>query len=189
VSDDYPGEVAELQAIAARDPEAFTGWFARHEIVLKRSLRSFASIVDVEAVVQDTAIRVWERASGLAPDGRSGFLVRWAVTVAMNNARNQARRAGRSQPLEAHSPGPSTYDRMPDPALRTRIQTCRERLPSKLRLVMDQLLADGGQQSCRELAVSIGISFDAIRQNLSRARRALEKCLESYRIDVREYLR
>jgi RNA polymerase sigma factor (sigma-70 family) len=185
VADDYDDEVAELQAIAGRDEEAFTRWFARHEIALKRSLRSFAAIADIEAIAQDTAIRVWTHASGITPDGRPGFLVRWAATVARNAARTEARRAGRALPHEAPPAAPG----MPDPALKLRIQECRRRLPPTLRLVIDKILEDEGRHSYRELAAALDITFDAIRQNLTRARRALEKCLESRGIDVRGYLR
>ena len=33
--------------------------------------------------------KVWEDAARITPDGRTGFLLRWAITVARNEARNQ----------------------------------------------------------------------------------------------------
>ena len=56
MAEEYEIEAAELDAIARRDPDPFTRWFARCEIPLKRSIRNFAEVVDVEAVVQDMAI-------------------------------------------------------------------------------------------------------------------------------------
>ena len=50
-------------------------------------------------------------------------------------------------------------------------------------------LADRGERSDRELARSIGITFDAFRQNLARGRRALKQCLSKFGIDVTEYVR
>jgi RNA polymerase sigma factor (sigma-70 family) len=184
VADEYATDVAEWQAIVRRDEQAFSRWFTRHEMRLRLSLRTFASVVDAEAIVQDTAVRVWERASTIVPDGRPAFLIRWAVTVAKNTARNQARREGRHVPVD-----PPSDIRMPDPALRSRIESCLERLPHKLRLVLERVVAEGGQRSLRELALAIGISFDAVRQNLTRARREIERCLGRHGIDVKEYLR
>ena len=80
-------------AIAGRDAAAFTRWFARCEIPLKQSLQSFAELVDVESVVQDAAFKVWQNASNITPDGRPGFLLRWAKRVALNEARSKIRRS------------------------------------------------------------------------------------------------
>jgi RNA polymerase sigma-70 factor (ECF subfamily) len=189
VADDYDGEVAELQAIAAHDEDAFTRWFARHDIALKRSLRSFAAIVDVEAIVQETAIRVWSHASSITADGRPGFLVRWAATVARNMARTEARRSGRLQFVESPPETPAPVDHPPDPAFTARAQRCFKQLSPKLRLAMERVRDHGGSQSLRDVAAAIGMTHDSIRQNLTRARRALEECLESHGIDVRSYLR
>ena len=192
MADDYSIEVAELEAIVQRDQNAFARWFARSEIALKRSLRNYAQVVDVEAVVQDTALRVWERASTITPDLRSGFLLRWAVTVARNNARNQATRAGRLEPLDVNrvterNPSLTTIVRI-DPMLRTRVADCRMQLSENLRRAIETRLADRGERSDRELATLIGMSFDAFRQNLARGRRALKECLRKFGIDVSEYL-
>src|SRR5205085_3994481 len=90
---DYEIEVDELRAIASRDAAAFTRWFARCEIPLKRSLGTFAGLVDVESVAQDAAFKVWENAAHITPDGRPGFLLRWGKTVALNEARSKIRRS------------------------------------------------------------------------------------------------
>ena len=180
MADDYEVEVAELEAIKGGDQEAFSRWLARSEIRLRRSLQSFAQSVDVEVVVQEAAFRVWERASAITPDGRPAFLMRWAVTVALNAARNDAKRSRREVPPDADPevPGP------PDPILRVRIRKCVEQLPSSPQRVLDARRADDGHRSDRELAVSLGMTFNAFRQNLRRARHALKQCLRGFGIDV-----
>jgi len=191
VADNFEIEVAELQAIAHGNDDAahdaFKRWFGRSEIRLKQSLRSFASVVDVEAVVQDTALLVWERAATISPQRPSGFLFRWAVTVAKNKARTNARRSGRQAPLDDDSL-PADSSRLGDPLLRAQLLKCRERLsPHQLRAFMARC-EDGGKGDDRSLATSIGMSFEAFRQNLARARKAFAECLRLSKIDVMEYL-
>ena len=191
---DYELEVDELRAIAARDVAAFTRWFARCEIPLKGSLRSFAELVDVESVAQDAAFKVWQDAARIRPDGRSGFLLRWTKTVALNAARNRIRRSG--QRLDHRMPlpeddGPKS-GRAPsprDPFFLERVKRCFDQLnPHQLRAFRARL-DDGGVRADRELAASIGMGFDAFRQNLTRGRKALVECLASFNIAVTEYLR
>ena len=188
VAEEYDAEVAELHAIATRDLEVFSGWFARCEIPLKTSLRSFQSFVDVEAVVQDTAIKVWLEASRIRPDGRSGFLLRWARTVALNAARNAARRHGRQASMPDREEIAGDVRPMSDVFLRTRVQRCLERLAVPQQLAFRARLDDRGSRTDRELAASIGMSFDAFRQSMTRGRKALVACLRSFRIDVMEYV-
>ena len=188
--DDHDAEVAEWQAIGRRDEVAFTRWLARCEIRLRRSLRRFARVVDVEAVLQDTAIQIWEHdAVKITPTGRTEFLLRWAYVVARNKALNVVKRAGRQVPLEMHSDlEPSAMQAHGDPLLRNRIHRCLQQLLPHFRCVLDARLKDEGQHPDRELAGSLGVSFDAFRQNLARGRRALEGCLKTHGIDVRTYL-
>ena len=188
-ADDYQVEVAELGAIVGRDQDAFSKWLARCEIALKRSLSNYAQVVDVESVAQDTALRVWERASTIVPDHRPGFLLRWAITVARNHARNQAKRAGREVPLvvDEMPPAPFAGFRI-DPMLRERVARCLARLPGNPRKAVERRLAGAGAQPDRALAAAIGMGFDAFRQNLARGRTALQKCLRKFGVDVREYI-
>jgi DNA-directed RNA polymerase specialized sigma24 family protein len=189
--DAYESEVAELQAIVGRDADAFSRWFARCELALKRSLVSYAPYVDVESVTQDTALRVWQHASSITPDRRAGFLLRWAVTVARNHARNHAKRAGREVPLVVDvTPAPRAAEgtgRL-DPLLRERVARCLSRLSRNPRKAIEVRASGGGAQPDRALAAAIGMGFDAFRQNLARGRAALTKCLRKSGIDIAEYL-
>jgi RNA polymerase sigma factor (sigma-70 family) len=194
VPTDYELEVDELRAIAARDATAFTRWFARCEIPLKQSLRRFAEIVDVESVAQDAAFKVWEHADRITPDRRPGFLLRWTKTVALNDARNKVRRSG--QRIEHRESLPADDEFVPPvrPAIRDtffleRVRRCLERLNAHQQRAFMARLADGGARPDRELAASIGVGFDAFRQNLARGRKALVECLGSFGIAMTEYLR
>jgi DNA-directed RNA polymerase specialized sigma24 family protein len=189
VAEDYDIEVGEFHAIARRDPEAFKKWFRLCEIRLKRSLRTYADTVDVEAIVQDTALKVWEHAPRLKPDGRPGFLLRWAFTVAHNAARTRSKREDRQDGLDERLEVPDLAHVLADPIFRGRIQRCREQLSGNPRSVLDARLADEGQHPDRILAAAIRMKDATFRKNLERARRALEKCLRGFGIDVREYLR
>lgn len=191
-ADDYELEVAELSAIVGRDQDAFSRWLARCEIALKRSLSPFAQVVDVESVTQEAALRVWQHAGSITPDRRPGFLLRWAITVARNQARNQAKRAGREVPLVvdvAAAPASSSGGAgRVDPLLRERVARCLSRLSRVPRKAIQARVSDGGEQPDRALAAAIGMGFDAFRQNLARGRAALTKCLRKAGIDIAEYL-
>jgi DNA-directed RNA polymerase specialized sigma24 family protein len=193
VPTDYDIEVDELGAIAGRDDEAFKRWFIRCESPLRRSLRSFAELVDVEPVVQDAAFKVWQNASKITPDGRPGFLLRWSKTVALNDARSKLRRSGdrpgQRVPLTDEDAFGSTSPTPRDPFLLERIKRCLERLQSHQQRAFLARVSDSGARHDRELATSIDMGFDAFRQNLTRGRKALLKCLASFKIDVAEYLR
>jgi DNA-directed RNA polymerase specialized sigma24 family protein len=191
---DYELEVDELRAIAARDATAFTRWFARCEIPLKQSLRSFAELVDVESVAQDAAFKVWENADHITPDRRPGFLLRWTKTVALNDARNKVRRSGQRIEHREALPADDSFVPPVRPLMRDtffldRVRRCLDKLnPHQLRAFRARL-DDGGVRPDRELAASIGVGFDAFRQNLTRGRKALVECLGASGIAVREYLR
>jgi DNA-directed RNA polymerase specialized sigma24 family protein len=189
---DYEIEVDELGAIAGRDAAAFTRWFARCEIPLKRSLQSFAELVDVESVAQDAAFKVWQHASAITPDGRPGFLLRWSRTVALNDARSKIRRADHRPDHWELLTGEEVNKGIsppPDSFFLERVKRCLERLQAHQQRAFLARLADGGARPDRELATSIDMGFDAFRQNLTRGRKALVQCLASFKIDVAEYLR
>lgn len=190
---DYEVEIAEWRAIVERDADAFERWFNRCEIPLKLALRSFATTVDVESIVQETAIIVWREVSTIRPDGRTAFLLRWAHVVARRAALNAAKRPGCRV---VHNGPPPESEKiaghdgvMADPWLRARLKQCLEHLPLHQRRVLTTRLHDAGLRSDRDLAQDLGISFDTLRQTLTRTRRALVKCLSGFQIDVMGYLR
>ena len=61
---------AELPSIIAGDADAFGRWLAGAERPVRESLRSFAAVIDAEAVLQEALLRVWQVAPRFQPDGR-----------------------------------------------------------------------------------------------------------------------
>jgi RNA polymerase sigma-70 factor (ECF subfamily) len=178
-----------LEAIAIGDRKAFGAWVAGAEHSLRDSLRSFAASVDVEAVVQEVLLRVWEVAPRVKPDGRPNALLRFAATAAFHLAVSEARRRGRVQPpgypdpppiMPPEPPGPTP----PDPLLRRLIEACVKALPPKLRQALDARLAAAGGKSDREIANDLGIQLNTLLQNFTRARKSLATCLGNKGVDL-----
>ncbi|MBA3397052.1 MAG: sigma-70 family RNA polymerase sigma factor, partial [Deltaproteobacteria bacterium] len=89
-----------LGAIVAGDTRAFARWLAGAEPPVRESLRSFARVVDVEAVLQEALLRVWQVAPRFVADGRPNGLLRLGVRIARNLAVSEVRRT-RAVPVEA----------------------------------------------------------------------------------------
>ena len=75
-----------------------------------------------------------------------------------------------------------------DPLLADRIKICFQKLQGKPAAALTARLQANGRVSDRQLAEIASMTFDSFRQNLSRARKALENCLEGYGIRVRAML-
>src|SRR5262245_16659057 len=81
-----------LAAIAGGDATAFARWMAGAEPRLRLSLKSLAREVDVEAVLQETLLRVWQVAPRFTPDGGPDALLRLGIRIARNLALSELRR-------------------------------------------------------------------------------------------------
>ena len=181
-----------LAMIGAGDATAFGQWLAGAEDRLRGSLRSFAERVDVEAVMQETLVRVWQVAPRVKPDGRSEPLLRLAIRIARNLAVSELRRQ-RLQPVaaealerlaaeaETFAPGP---DRWRDPLLRQAIEACRERLPARPAAALTARLANEGAEADARVAERLGMRVNTFLQNVIRARRFLADCLRKRGIDL-----
>ena len=168
-------------AIAAGNRDAFAVWLAGAEPPVRDSLRSFAAAVDVEAVLQEALLRVWQVAPRFTPDGRPNGLLRLCVRIARNLAISEVRRT-RATPVEANDleAALATAERgpdEPDPLLRRAIEDCRDRLPPKPRQALDTRLASRGAQDDVDLAESLGMKLNTFLQNFTRARQLLADCL------------
>jgi DNA-directed RNA polymerase specialized sigma24 family protein len=168
-----------LAAIAAGDTRAFALWLARAEAPVRDSLRSFAAVVDVEAVLQEALLRVWQVAPRVVPDGRPNGLLRLGVRIARNLAVSEVRRT------RATAVDPGELDReltvsphAPDPMLREAIAHCRDKLPPKPRQAFDSRLGSAGGHDDVELAASLGMKLNTFLQNFTRARQLLVDCLK-----------
>jgi RNA polymerase sigma-70 factor (ECF subfamily) len=164
-----------LPAIAAGDARAFGRWVAGCEHRLRASLSTFARQLDVEPVVQETLLRVWQIAPRFVPDGRPDGLVRLAVRIARNLAVSELRRQARAISPEAEAVAPAVE---PDPLLRQLLLRCREELPRKPAAALGQRLGQGGHLPDRELAALVGMQLNTFLQNVGRARKLLAACLE-----------
>jgi RNA polymerase sigma-70 factor (ECF subfamily) len=173
-----------LPSIAAGDAGAFGRWLAGAEPTLRESLRRFAAQVDVEAVLQEALLRIWQVAPRVKPDGRPEALLRLALRVARNLAVDEVRRAGfraalaeedLARLLDALAAGETPE--APDPLLRRLIARCRDALGKQPRAALDARLRAGGGEADADLAAALGMRQNTFLQNVGRARKALAECL------------
>jgi RNA polymerase sigma-70 factor (ECF subfamily) len=181
-----------LAAIGAGDAAAFGRWLAGAEDRLRGSLRSFAERVDVEAVLQETLVRVWQLAPRVVPDGRPHPLLRLAIRIGRNLAVSDLRRR-RLEPVEADTlerlaaeadAYPPAPDRWRDPLLRRAIEECRQRLPARPTQALEARLASAGAEPDALVARRTGMRLNTFLQNIVRARRLLADCLRRRGIDL-----
>jgi RNA polymerase sigma-70 factor (ECF subfamily) len=179
-----------LAAIVAGDANAFARWLAGAEPNVRASLRSFAAVVDVEVVVQEALLRVWQVAARFERDGKPNGLVRLAVRIARNLAVSELRRTHTRpvEPRDLEDALPAVEPSAPDPMLRQAIVDCRDKLPPRPREVLDTRLADAGARDDVELAASLGMRINTFLQNFTRARQLLADCLRKRGIVVDQEL-
>ena len=181
---------ALLDPIRAGDAEAFAGWLAGAEAPLRESLRSFARVVDVEAVLQEALLRTWQIAPRVHPDGKPNALFRVSLRIARNLAVSERRRA-RAVPSDERAIDEALQDTMPaeppvpDPMLRRAIGDCRQALPAQPARALDMRLESAGGLSDDDLAAALGMTKNTFLQNFTRARKLIAECLKKRGIDLR----
>lgn len=181
---------ALLPAIAAGDATAFGQWLAGAEPALREALRSFSARVDVEAMLQEALLRVWQVAPRHTPDGRPNSLFRLAIRISRNLCVDELRRA-RSAPADEEAieralaqAEAGAMPAGPDPLLRRVIEECREKLPGKPAEALTARLAAGGAEPDEEIAARLGMRTNTFLQNFTRARKLLAECLEKRKVNV-----
>jgi len=176
-----------LSAITAGDAHAFGRWMSGAEHPLRQSLRGFAAVVDTEAVLQETLLRLWQVAPRFLPDGRPNGFLRLGYKIARNLAVSEARRR-RTSPVEpavmAETVDGGVDAKPPDPLLRRVIQLCRERLPKKPAQALSARLGAEGRDSDAVLAERLGMRKNTFLQNFTRARKLLMECLKRQGVDL-----
>jgi len=183
----------EIDTLFARvktgDHEAFRVWMGRVERPIRLGLRRFAQAVDVEAIVQETLLQMWlvatRRLRGLeGPDAS----LRFAIGVARNLARSEARRMGRERHLPPEEMPDAPVDPVPtsDPGLAAAILDCMTRLTAKLRQVLQARITRGPFQPDREIADSLGMKLNTFLQYIVRSRQQMRKCLEGKGVPLSE---
>jgi DNA-directed RNA polymerase specialized sigma24 family protein len=177
---------AYLLDIADGDPDAFARWVAAVEDRLRGSLMSLAAQVDVEAVLQETLLRMWQVAPRVRSDGRPNALLRLAIRTARNLAISELRKARVRPAVVARFeqlPEPAAVASGPDPLLRRVIATCREGLKGKPADALDARLRGAGKPD-RDLAQALGMQLNTFLQNVTRARKLLGECLGKHGVDI-----
>lgn len=189
---------AHLPAILTGDSRAFGQWMAGAEGTIRDSLRSFATVIDVESVLQEALLRVWQVTPRFVPDGRPNGLLRLGIRIARNLAVSELRRthARRTQQVPEEDleralavAEPRSLDvEGPDPLLRELLAKCHDRLPDKPRQAMTVRLENEGGRPDDELASVLGMRLNTFLQNFTRARRMLAECLKKHGMVVDEEL-
>ncbi len=179
-----------LSAIRAGDADAFARFLASAEPILRRSLTSFARFVDVEAVLQESLLRVWQVAPRVEDDGAPNGLLRVGLRIARNLAISERRRLGRVEAASDEELDERAWlaegvsEAAPDPILRRRIEECEEKLPDKPRAALVARVTSEGGEADHVLAERLGMRLNTFLQNFTRARRFLAECLEAHGIDL-----
>ena len=176
-----------LDAIKRGDAPAFGQWAARVEFRLRASLRRFALQVDVEAVLQEALLRVWQVAPKVTPDGRPDALLRFAIRVCRNTAISELRRLGTRADIETALEEEQSAAIEPDPLLREIIARCRQELPPKPAQALALRLVEVAND--RVLAAQANMRPNTFLQNVARARRLLVACLERHGIQLETVMR
>ncbi len=187
-------EIDELWARALTgDRKAFGDWAGRVERPVRRSLWRFARAIDVETVVQETLLRMWAFACDAERvlEGENASL-RFAHGIAFNLARNMARKHGKLKffpPEELDVSVPDDYTEPPsDPFLMQHIKDCVAALSDKLRGVLSARL-ERAHEHDSVLAQSLTMTKNTFLQNIVRARKAIDECLQRKGVHEHEALR
>jgi RNA polymerase sigma-70 factor (ECF subfamily) len=169
-----------LPAIASGDTGAFARWVAAAEPRVRRSLARYAARLDVEVVVQETLLRIWQVAPRVVRDGHPNSLLRLALRSAHNLALDELRRSRRLVDVDADVLQNELEPVEPveaDPGLREKIERCSEKLPDKPGRALAARLASAGGEPDELLAERLTMQLNTFHQNLARARKLLAECL------------
>lgn len=174
-------------AIAAGDLDALASFMASAEAPLRRALGSFATHADVEAVVQETFLQLWQVAPRLVLDGEPQALLRFCHRCARNLCLTQVRRRTRAQryvdELANRDEPRLEPEAAPDPLLRAALAECQAALPRKPQAALLSRLTAEGDVADVSLAERLGMTLNTFLQNFTRARRLLAECLRKRGVD------
>lgn len=176
-----------LPLIAAGHRDAFARWMAGAELPMRQSLRSFATRVDVESVMQEALLRTWQIAPRVELDGKPNALLRVSLRIARNLAIDEVRRTRRLCPGDEDIDASLDFAARaepPDPMLRKWIRHCHERLPARPALALEARL-DASEPDAA-IAARLGMRLNTFLQNFTRARKLLIECLRARGVDIRE---
>ena len=175
---------ATSSQVLAGHPHDFEGVISRYSAVLYRvALRRLRNVQDAEDAVQDALLSAHEHISQF--EGRSQ-LSTWLTTIVTNAALMKLRRNSRHEMFsldqdhenDGTAPVPLIKDARPTPEtifaqaeMDERLRSAVAHLSPKLRVAIQ--LCDLEDRPTREVANLLGISSNALKSRVSRARAAL----------------
>lgn len=167
----------EMRAIQAGDSAALQRLIDREGPRLLRFARGLLGNLDeAEDVVQDTMIRLWEKAAEWTPDARIGT---WLHRVCYNRAIDKLRRrravVDESVLEEVADPADAADVALVRAESAQRVAAAVDGLPARQRSAVLLFHMQGLSQ--REAAAAMGISEAAFESTLARARRQLRRSL------------
>ncbi len=171
--------------------EAFADWMGSVELPIRLGLRRFAQAVDVEAVMQETFLRMWLLSQDAERElsGEHASL-RFAIGVARNLARSEARRSGRENALPPEDlPQPAVEpEPIVDAGLRRAIVECLGKVAAKPLKALRARMDSEGMIPDRDIATTVSMTLNTFLQNIVRARKQVAACLERKGIPLQEVL-
>lgn len=170
-------DAALVVRVAEGDVPAYRELVARHASKLQRfALRMLREPADAEDVVQETFLRLWQRARDYSPDARVGT---WLHRITHNLAIDRLRARGRVTAMlddEDAAPISAPQSRvLADKERRETLSRAMDALPERQALAV--MLVYFHEHSGAEAAQVLGVSEDALESLLARARRALRQAV------------
>jgi RNA polymerase sigma-70 factor (ECF subfamily) len=182
-----PGDADLARAAAGGDDRAYAQLVRRHQDGLYRLLRRYAGDPEeAYEATQEAFIAAWAALSRYDPARPFGA---WLRTIAINKARDRARRARvrrfllGARPLDeaaearAADPAPAADEQLVRRQAEAALDRAVAELPAKLRAPLVLTAFDGCSQA--EAAAILGVSVKAVEMSVYRARRRLAEALQA----------
>lgn len=180
-----PSDDELMQRVASGDPGAYRELSQRHlAAILRYAARLLADASEAEDVVQETFLRVWQRASDY--EARGSKLTTWLYRIAHNLCVDRLRRRRAEDPsaLDRHSSGDRPGRRLDQAELAAAVQSATAKLPERQRAALALCHYEG--LSNAEAAEVLGCNVEALESLLSRARRSLRDDLARLYAELKE---
>jgi RNA polymerase sigma-70 factor (ECF subfamily) len=172
--------VALMHASAAGDRQAFTTLYERTSAKLYGiCLRLMGNESEAQEVLQDTYIRVWQKAERF--DASKASPITWLAVLARNKSIDRLRqRTAPSEDLDAASElqddGLSAFDIAEQQQDRSRLSNCLGELEERPRLAIQSAFLDGATYP--ELAAREGVPVGTMKSWIRRGLLRLRDCLD-----------
>jgi len=177
---DSPEERRWVDGLLRGDAAAFDAVFGAYRARVFGYLARMTGRRDLaEDLTQDVFLRLARAARGLRPDTR---LRGWLFTVAHNVLVSHARAARVTAALASElaerptAGGPTPFEAVADSATQLRVERALARLPIASREVILLVAIEG--LSAADAGAALGLTPEAVRQRLSRARALLAPALD-----------